>query len=100
MKTDGRPWLIPVHCVNHKTELVVKDVFEAAGFTHVDNLYQSIFSLLKNFGAIKSDVQEAAKVLNISAYIFPKLSGTRFVSHHVRTLKRMLNMWPAIISAF
>ena len=98
MKNDDRPWLIPVPCVNHKIELAVKDAFEAA-FTNVDNLYQSIFYLLKNYGAIKSDVQEAAKVLNIS-YLFPKLSGTRFVSHHVRALERMLNMWPAIISAF
>ena len=98
MKNDDRPWLIPVPCVNHKIELAVKDAFEAA-FTNVDNLYQSIFYLLKNYGAIKSDVQEAAKVLNIS-YLFPKLFGTRFVSHHVRALERMLNMWPAIISAF
>ena len=84
----------------HSSALSVKDAFEAAGFTNVDNFYQGIFYLLKNSGAIKSDVQEAAKSLNISAYTLPKLSGTRFVSHHVRALARMLNMWPAIISAF
>ena len=39
-------------------------------------------------------------MLNISAYTLPKLSGTRFVSHRVRALERMLNIWPAIISAF
>ena len=47
MKNDDRPWLIPVYCVNHKIELAVKDTFEAAGFTNVDNLYQTIFYLLK-----------------------------------------------------
>ena len=47
MKNDDQSWLIPVHCVKHKIELVVKDAFAAAGFTHVNNLYQSIFYLLK-----------------------------------------------------
>ena len=49
---------------------------------------------------MKSDVQGVAEVLNISVYPLPKLSGTRFVSHRVRALKGMLNMWPRIISAF
>ena len=48
MKNDDRPWLIPVHCANHMIELAVKDAFETAGL----NLYQSIFHLLKNSGAI------------------------------------------------
>ena len=47
MKNDDQSWLIPVHCVKHKIELVVKDAFAAAGFTHVNNLYQRIFYLLK-----------------------------------------------------
>ena len=47
-KNDDRPWLIPVHCANHMIELAVKDAFETAGL----NLYQSIFHLLKNSGAI------------------------------------------------
>ena len=51
----------------HPSALSVKDAFEAAGFTNIDNFYQGIFYLLKNYGAIKSDVQEAAKSLNISA---------------------------------
>ena len=54
-------WLIPGHCVSHKNELAVKDTPEAAGFTHVDYIYLSIFYLLKNSSATKSDVQEVAK---------------------------------------
>ena len=96
VKTNEKWW----SAIAHSSALSVKDAFEAAGFTNVDNFYQGIFYLLKNSGAIKSDVQEAAKSLNISAYTLPKLSGTRFVSHRVRALARMLNMWPAIISAF
>ena len=78
-----------MHCVNHKIELAVKDALEAEGFTHVDNLYQSIFYILKISCAIKSDIQEA---VNCSiSYILPKLSGTRFVSHRIKALERVLN---------
>ena len=38
MKSDDRPRLISVHCVNHKIELAVKIAFEAVGFSYVDNL--------------------------------------------------------------
>ena len=100
MKNDDQPWLTLDHCVNHTIELVVNYIFKAAGFIHVDNLYQSIFYLLKNSGAIKSNVQKSTKVLNISAYTIPKFSSTRSVSHSVRALERMLSMWPVIISAF
>ena len=65
MKNDDWPWLIPVHCANHKIELEVTDAFEAAGILNVNNLHQSIFYLLKNSGAIKFGVHEPAKVLNI-----------------------------------
>ena len=39
-------------------------------------------------------------MLNISGCTLPKLSGTRFVSHRVRALERMLNMRSVIILAF
>ena len=100
MQQDDRPWLIGIHCINHKVELAVKEAFDGAGFSSVDSLYQTIFSLLQNSGIIKSDVLEAAKVLDISAYTLPKLTGTRFVSHRVKALGRLINMWPALISAF
>ena len=45
MKNDDQSWLIPVHCVNHKIELVVKDAFATQGlhmsitFTRVSFTY-------------------------------------------------------------
>ena len=100
MKNDDQSWLIPVHCVKHKIELVVKDAFAAAGFTHVNNLYQSIFYLLKKLCYYKIWGPGGSKSVQYRSLHPPKFSGTKFVSHCIRTLERMHNRWPAIISAF
>ena len=36
LELDGHPWLIKFHCVNHKTELAVKDTFANSPFDVVD----------------------------------------------------------------
>ena len=99
LELDGRPWLVKFHCVNHKTELAVKDAFKNSPFEVVDKFYIGLFTLLKNSGAIKSDIKSAANVLEISFYTLPKMTGTRFVSHRRKALLHLLCMWPAIISA-
>ena len=101
MADDGRPWLVKIHCANHRIELAVKNAFyNSVKFDQVDKIYMGIFNLLKHSGAIKSDAKKAAEVLNISFYALPKITGTRFVSHHRKAYRHLLDMWPALISAF
>lgn len=99
LEDEGRPWLVKIHCVNHRTELAVKDAFKDSVFKTVDSFYIGVFYLLKNSGAIKSDIKGAAESLGISFYTLPKMTGTRFVSHRKKALTHLLHMWPAIIAA-
>ena len=68
MKRDRRDWLVPIHCVNHRLELAIKDSFDKSPFSAVDKLYITLFNLFKNSAAIKSDLYQAAEVLEISVY--------------------------------
>ena len=77
MKRDRRDWLVPIHCVNHRVELAIKDSFDKSPFSAVDKLCITLFNLFKNSGAIKSDVCQAAEILEISVYSLPKLLGTQ-----------------------
>ena len=45
-------------------------------------------------------MKSAASALNISYYQLPKLTGTRFVNHRRRAFLRLLDMWPAFITAY
>ena len=92
--------MIKFHCANHRIELAVKDVLKDSAFSEVDKQYLAIFNLMKNSGAVKSDVKSAAKALDISCYTLPKITGTRFVSHRKKAYTRLLNIQPALITAF
>ena len=63
---DGRPWMIKFHCKNHRIQLSVKDVLKDSAFSEVDEQYLAIFNLMKNLGAVKSDVKSAAKAIDHS----------------------------------
>ena len=83
---DDCPWLVKIHCVNHRTELAVNNAFEKSAFNSVDTFYISLSNLLKNSGAIKSDIKSAVETLDINFHALPKMTGTRFVSHQRRAL--------------
>lgn len=44
-----RPWLIKIHCANHRIELAVKDAVNGTDFTSIDDFFIANFSLLKKF---------------------------------------------------
>ena len=49
-----RPWLVNIHCVNHRLELAIKDgMLQIEQFQSCDRLYTILFYLFKNSGKIK-----------------------------------------------
>ena len=99
MERGRTDWLVPIHCVNHRAELAIKDSLDKSPFSAVGKLYITLFNLFKNSGAIKSDIHQAREVLQISVYTLPKLTGTRFVSHRRPAFTCLLDMWPSIVIA-
>ena len=91
--------MLKIHCSNHRTELAIKTVFEESIFKEVEDLYVSIFYLHKNSGKVLNKVKEACKTLGVQYYKL-KIHGTRFVQHRRRALKRLLEIWPGIVTAY
>ena len=56
MKRDRRDWLVPIHCVNHRVEMAIKESFDELPFLAVDKLCITLINLFKNSGAIKPDI--------------------------------------------
>ena len=92
LTVEGSPWLIQLHCVNHRAELAAKSVLEPA-FKEIDSLYKSIRILLNKSGRIKSDLQTTCNTLNITHYVLPKIYGTRFLHQRRAGFKRFIHMW-------
>ena len=56
--------------------------------------------MLKSSRKLKSSVLSAASALGMESYVLPRLTGTRFIGHRVTAFKRLLDMWPAFITAY
>ena len=76
------PWLLKIHCSNHRTELAIKTIFEESIFKEVEDLYIGIFYFHKNPGKVLNEVKEACKALGIQYY---KLK--RFMVHDLFSIE-------------
>ena len=99
LKQD-RPWMLKIHCINHRVELSVKSAFSHPLLDNVDKFYKSNFYLLRNSGKLKEMIREAAATIGIAFYNLPKIHGTRFIGHRRRGLTSLLEIWPAIAMAY
>ena len=101
LMANERPWLVIIHCVNHRLELAIKDAVKAIPqFQDCDRFYNNIFYLFKNSGKLKTESKEACHVLNITYYPLPKIHGTRFVNRRRKGFTKLLHNWPALITTF
>ena len=96
-----RPWLVKIHCVNHRLELAIKDAVSSVDeFQDCDRFYLTLYFLMKNSGKLKSELKKASEALNITHYPLPKIHGTRFVNHRRKGFTKLLHNWPALITTF
>ena len=62
----SRPWLLKIHCSNHRTELSVGDVFDnKSPFSVVDETYKGIFYLHRDFMTHDRDI---LRIVNAHAH--------------------------------
>ena len=65
---NKRPWLITIHCVNHRIELAVKEAMNIPFIREIESFYNGNYTLLKRSGALKAEqavrtIQQVAKDL-------------------------------------
>ena len=85
---ENRPLLITIYCVAHRAELALKDsLVKYKEYKEVDDLMTSVFYLQKRSGKLKRVFKNTAAALNIDGYVFPKVTGTRFVTRRIKGAK-------------
>eukprot|EP00112_Aurelia_sp_Birch-Aquarium-sp1_P010898 Seg2305.5 transcript_id=Seg2305.5/GoldUCD/mRNA.D3Y31 product="Zinc finger protein 862" protein_id=Seg2305.5/GoldUCD/D3Y31 len=99
--SESRPWLLTIHCANHRIELAFKAAMNKSSFKVCDDIYRTTYQLLKNSGKLNSEVQAACNALCINGHKkLPKIHGTRFINHRRKGMRIFMDMWPALITAF
>lgn len=93
-----RPWLLVVHCVNHRLELAVGDSFKSNGaFKILDEMMVNVFYLFRNSGKNKRIIMRLAGRLSITWISFVNTKGTRFQAHHYRGIRAMIVNFLALV---
>ena len=60
----------------------------------------SVFYLHKRSGKLKRIFKNTATALNIDGYVFPKVTGRRFVTHRLKGAKVLLHNWRALADLY
>lgn len=101
LKEHGHEWLVNIHCVSHRIELAFKDALMKVKEFEEDNLsfMVSLSYLQKQSGKFKRELQETADAFDVTTYRFPKVHGTRFVSHQRIGLQKLMHNWIVLLIA-
>ena len=79
IKADGRPWLLVIHCANHRLELAIADAYKMEpNFKDVDIFLLQVYQLFKNGGKLKRLLHTMTLNLNVTAVSFVRSHRTRF----------------------
>ena len=90
----SRPWLLTIHCVNHRTELAVKDSLQTIKvFRDIEDVMTNLYYMMKRSGKLKRHLESLGKVQEVQVFKFGKIHGTRFVSHHRRGVNVLIHNW-------
>lgn len=98
LTNDDRPWLLSVHCVSHRCELSIKDsINKEKMFDGVFEMMQNLHQFFKQSGKFKGHFNKTSSVLGCQSYDFPKVQGTRFISHQYRAIDHLLKNWVILL---
>ena len=92
------PWLVLVHCFNHRIELVIKDAFDGSSFSKIDQMLQVLHSLYNARPKRYRELKRLAEACQISIPKPTKATGTCWIEHKVNAMKIVLENYGAFLS--
>ena len=94
----GMPWIVGIHCLNHRLELAVKDAFGKTPFDDICTLLNNIHSVFERSPKRLRTLQDVAAVLKESCRKPARSNGTRWIQHKVEAASIVLKQYGLIVS--
>ena len=92
------PWLVGIHCLNHRLELAVKDTFSGTVFNEICTLLSNIHSVFERSPKCLHALKDLADVMGEDVQKKPaRTNGTRWIQHKVRAAKILVKQYGLII---
>lgn len=93
------PWIIGIHCLNHRLELAVKDAFRNTPFDDICTLLANIYPVFSRSPKRLHALHSLATVLGESCQKPARSNKTRWIQHKVRAASILLKQYGLIVSA-
>ena len=84
------PWLVAIHCMNHRLELAVKDAFSGSYFDEVTSVLVGLHSVYQHSPKRLHQLRDLAEIMEERIRKPDRAKGTRWVQHKSRALKSLL----------
>jgi len=100
LKVDEKmPWLVGIHCLNHRLELAVKDAFAQTALTDACVLLSNIHSVFERSPKRWRALTDLAEVMGEEVHKPARTNGTRWVQHKLKAANILLKQYGLIVVA-
>ena len=94
---DEYPWLLPIHCFNHRLELAVKDALSKMFYDDIIDTLTLLYYFYHASGKRQRELQELANILENGIQKPKKCNGTRWIQHKLQATKALLHSYKVIV---
>ena len=84
------PWLIAMHCLNHRLELSAKDAFKKTYMDEISTMLTSLYYVYEKSPKRLRELRNMGDILEDAVKKTEKAHGTRWLQHKSRALKSLL----------
>ena len=92
------PWLVTVHCFNHRVELAIKDAFKTSAFENIDEMLRILYYLYKKSSKRCRELERMSEAYEKAIPKPTNANGTRWIDHKMQAMKIVLENYGVFIS--
>ncbi|XP_014669333.1 PREDICTED: zinc finger protein 862-like [Priapulus caudatus] len=98
LRNDEMPWLIGMHCLNHRLELASKNAFENTYMDEINSMLLSLYYVYEKSPKRLRELKTLGEVMEEAVTKPDKAHGTRWLQHKSRALASLLRSYPVIVA--
>ena len=84
------PWLVAVHCMNHRLELAAKDAFSSSYLNEVATMLVSLRFVYENSPKRLRELRSLAEITEERIRKPDRATGTRWAQHNSQAIKSLI----------
>ncbi len=95
---DNIPWLVAIHCLNHRLELAARDAFKSTYLEDVISMLMNLYSLYSCSPKRMRDLKALADIMEEDIPKPQKANGTRWLQHKQRACDSLIKGYSVIVA--